>query len=104
MDGLMAGTTLLPALGFGLLLNLIWNKQIGAFYFIGFVLAAYLEMDVLGIAILGGSIAVLVYFFTKEKTDAGNEVSYEEQSERSSVLTKRDLHRIKKKVYRYLFS
>lgn len=94
MDGLMAGTTLLPALGFGLLLNLIWNKQIGAFYFIGFVLAAYLEMDVLGIAILGGSIAVLVYFFTKEKTDTGNEVSYEEQSERSSVLTKRDLHRI----------
>ncbi len=62
--GIEAGTLLLPALGFGVLLNLIWNKKIAPFYFIGFVLAAYVGMDNLAIAILAISISFLFFLFS----------------------------------------
>ena len=66
-NGLKAGTSILPALGFAMLLNMIWTKEIGAFYFIGFALSAYLALNNTAVAILGACIAVLWYFFVGEK-------------------------------------
>ena len=50
----------LPAIGFGILLNLLLKKQLVPFFAIGFVLAAYLGLDVLAIAILGVAAAVIL--------------------------------------------
>ncbi|MEA4874474.1 PTS system mannose/fructose/sorbose family transporter subunit IID [Anaerorhabdus sp.] len=67
--GLKVGTSILPALGFAMLMNMIWTKEVGAFYFIGFVLTSYLGMNNTGVAILGGCLAIIAFFFFGEKPD-----------------------------------
>ncbi len=94
IDGLQAGTLLLPALGFGLLLNLIWNVKIAPFFFIGFVLAAYLSMDTMAVAIIGGAIAVLFYFFgTRDNTSSNVSLDGSERKV-ETLLSKKDLNRV----------
>ena len=61
IDGMGAAAGLLPALGFAMLMRMILNKQLVPFFFLGFVLAAYMQIPVLGIAILG-VVYVLVKF------------------------------------------
>ncbi|MCY6958399.1 PTS mannose/fructose/sorbose/N-acetylgalactosamine transporter subunit IIC [Clostridium brassicae] len=61
IDGMGAAAGLLPALGFAMLMRMILNKQLVPFFFLGFVLAAYMKVPVLGIAILG-VIYVIVKF------------------------------------------
>ena len=60
MDGLSVASGVLPALGFAMLANMLLNKKVAPFFIIGFVLAAYLGMPVLGIAVLGAMIALLL--------------------------------------------
>ncbi len=93
-NGLDAGVKLLPALGFGLLLNLIWNKKIAAFYFIGFVLAAYLNMDTMAVAILGGCVAILIFFFTSQSNETSQDGNSTQSQPKNSLITKKDLYRI----------
>lgn len=61
LTGLEAAAGLLPALGFAMLLGMIFKKQLIPYFFIGFVLSAYLGMDVLGIAIIAISYAVIKF-------------------------------------------
>jgi mannose/fructose/N-acetylgalactosamine-specific phosphotransferase system component IIC len=63
---------LIPALGIGMLLSYIWKKDSAPYFIIGFVLSAYLKLDVMSIAILGGCIAA-VYVFNSRKRGAVNE-------------------------------
>lgn len=53
---------MLPALGMAILTKSMWDKAIIPFFFIGFVLAAYLGLNTMAIAVLGGSIAVYFIF------------------------------------------
>jgi len=53
---------ILPAIGFGMLLNLLLKKELVPFFAIGFVLAAYLNLDVVAIAILGVAAAAILLF------------------------------------------
>jgi len=55
----LAGKTL-PALGFALLLNTLSSNKLIPFFFIGFVIAAYTAMGVLGTAVLAALIAVVM--------------------------------------------
>jgi mannose/fructose/N-acetylgalactosamine-specific phosphotransferase system component IID/mannose/fructose/N-acetylgalactosamine-specific phosphotransferase system component IIC len=87
MDGISAGTKLLPALGFAILLNSIWNKKIAAFFFIGFVLAAYLGLDTIAIAILGASVAVL--YFTLGSTELPD---FSAPADSKPMLTKKEIN------------
>ncbi|MCO7124680.1 PTS sugar transporter subunit IIC [Sporolactobacillus shoreicorticis] len=48
----------LPALGFAILVKSMWDREIFPFFFVGFILAAYLKMDTMSIAVLGGAFAV----------------------------------------------
>lgn len=59
-NGLSATTGLIPALGFAMLARLLINKQVAPYFFLGFALAAYLEIPVTGIAIFGAITAVVV--------------------------------------------
>ena len=59
-DGLTVAAGILPALGFALLGSMLVNKKVAPFFMLGFVLSAYLNMPVLGVAILGGIIVVLM--------------------------------------------
>ena len=59
-NGLSVATGLIPALGFAMLARLLINKQVAPYFFLGFALAAYLELPVTGIAIFGAITAVVV--------------------------------------------
>lgn len=52
-NGLTVATGLLPALGFAMLAQMIMNKKVIAFFFLGFLLSAYLGVPVVGIAAFG---------------------------------------------------
>ena len=58
--GLSVATGLIPALGFAMLARLLINKKVAPYFFLGFALAAYLEIPVTGIAIFGAIVAVVV--------------------------------------------
>lgn len=73
-NGLGAATGLLPALGFGLLASLIMTKKLAPFFFLGFLLAAYLKIPVLGIAIF----AIIIVLVTLDKTTPKMEVSVDD--------------------------
>ncbi|HVY73518.1 MAG TPA: PTS system mannose/fructose/sorbose family transporter subunit IID [Puia sp.] len=58
--GLQVAGNMLPALGFALLMNLMFNKQVAPYFFLGFILAAYLKLPVIAIGGIGLIIALLV--------------------------------------------
>ncbi|HHY35099.1 MAG TPA: hypothetical protein GX510_05630 [Firmicutes bacterium] len=55
--GLSAG--LLPALGFGMLLVIIANRRVWPFFFVGFLLATYVKMNAIAVAMLGVCLALI---------------------------------------------
>lgn len=58
--GLSVATGIIPALGFAMLARLLINKTVAPYFFLGFIVAAYLNIPVTGIAVLGAIIAVIV--------------------------------------------
>jgi PTS system mannose-specific IID component len=58
--GLQVAGNLLPALGFALLLNLMFNNQVAPYFFLGFILAAYAKLPMIAIGGLGVIVAVVV--------------------------------------------
>jgi mannose/fructose/N-acetylgalactosamine-specific phosphotransferase system component IIC len=68
ITGLRAAGGILPAIGFAIILKMVWTKDLGAFLIIGFVLAAYLKLDTLAIALMGTAIAVLIFFNDVQKS------------------------------------
>jgi PTS system mannose-specific IID component len=51
---------MLPALGFALLMNLMFRKNVAPYFFLGFILAAFLHLPVIAIGGIGVIIAILV--------------------------------------------
>lgn len=58
--GLSVATGIIPALGFAMLARLLINKTVAPYFFLGFIVAAYLNIPVTGIAVLGAILAVIV--------------------------------------------
>lgn len=60
MNGLSVCGGLLPAVGMAMLMKMLWDKKICMFYFLGFVLAAYLKLPLIALAVLGVIVAVSI--------------------------------------------
>lgn len=60
MNGLTVCGGLLPAVGMAMLMKMLWEKSICIFYFLGFVLTAYLNLPLIALAVLGVILAVMV--------------------------------------------
>jgi fructoselysine/glucoselysine PTS system EIIC component len=58
--GLQVATGILPALGFAMLARLLINKKVVPYFFLGFIIVAYLKVPVTGIALLGAIVAVIM--------------------------------------------
>lgn len=58
--GLTVATGLIPALGFAMLARLLINKTVAPYFFLGFAVAAYLNIPITGIAIFGAILAVVM--------------------------------------------
>jgi PTS system N-acetylgalactosamine-specific IIC component len=57
--GLTVATGIFPALGFALLLNMLWRRSLIPYLIIGFALVVYFKLGLLAVAILGVALAVL---------------------------------------------
>ncbi|MDO4670077.1 MAG: PTS mannose/fructose/sorbose/N-acetylgalactosamine transporter subunit IIC [Aerococcus sp.] len=60
MSGLKTAGGLLPVVGFAMLMNLLWTKELAIYYILGFVLTAYMELPAVAVATLGVIICVMV--------------------------------------------
>ncbi|MFQ1743969.1 PTS N-acetylgalactosamine transporter subunit IIC [Aeromonas veronii] len=64
LEGLGIGAKMVPAIGFAMLLKIMWSKEVAGVFFIGFVMTTYLKLPIMAVAILGASAAALYYFFS----------------------------------------
>jgi len=93
-SGLQVAGNMLPALGFALLMNLMFNKKVAPYFFLGFMLAAYLKLPVIAIGGLGVIIALIVTQVTpKEPVDEDEDDFDDNVNEVKSPqkLNKRDI-------------
>ena len=49
-----------PAVGMAMLMKMLWDNKICMFYFLGFVLAAYLKLPLIALAVIGVIIAISI--------------------------------------------
>lgn len=71
--GLKVASGMLPALGFAMLLKQLPMAKYGYFILFGFVLSAYLDMNLLAIAMLG--IVICIYIYQTKEHQAKNLVN-----------------------------
>ncbi|CAJ1189806.1 PTS mannose/fructose/sorbose/N-acetylgalactosamine transporter subunit IIC [Companilactobacillus nantensis] len=72
MAGLAATGGLLPAVGFAILMRMLWSKQLAPYFFLGFVLVAYLELPSVAVAVLGIILVLVTSFKDKQLLDIEN--------------------------------
>lgn len=69
MAGLAATGGLLPAVGFAILMRMLWSKQLAPYFFLGFILVAYLELPSVAVAAIGIIIVLVTSFKDKQLLD-----------------------------------
>ncbi len=74
MAGLGAASGMMIAIGFAILTSMIWSKEVGCFFFVGYVMSKILGMDSLSIAIIGAAIAITMFFREKSMIDMKKEL------------------------------
>jgi fructoselysine and glucoselysine-specific PTS system IID component len=94
--GLQVAGNMLPALGFALLMNLMFNKNMAPYFFLGFMLAAYLKLPVIAIGGFGLIIALLMTQVTpkpvtNDDDDFGTDDEPAEQIKTNPKLSKKDI-------------
>jgi mannose/fructose/N-acetylgalactosamine-specific phosphotransferase system component IIC len=69
IDGLDYASNMMPAVGIALLLRMMWSKKMAVYFFIGFLLMAFLKIPLIAIAGFGLAIAVVLFLenWSKEK-------------------------------------
>lgn len=70
MTSFSVASGLLPAVGFAMLINGMLDKKVAPFFFIGYLLAAYLKVPVVGVAVAALMIALLMMQFGNQKSNA----------------------------------
>lgn len=85
MAGLAATGGLLPAVGFAILMRMLWSKQLAPYFFLGFVLVAYLELPSIAVAVLGIILVLVTSFKDKQLLDIENK--QKELEKRPAVST-----------------
>jgi mannose/fructose/N-acetylgalactosamine-specific phosphotransferase system component IIC len=71
LTGLGAAGSMLPAVGFALLLNMLFNKKIVVFFFVGAVLALYLSLPSIAIAVIAVAVGIYTFFIMPGTETAG---------------------------------
>ena len=72
LSGFSAASGMMTGVGFAILATMIWSKDIAGFFFVGFVLAKYLNLSTLPIAILLAVVAVMYFLNDKKILDMKN--------------------------------
>ena len=73
IEGLSIAGAMMPALGFAMLLKMMLKeKRFLPFYIVGFVLATYLGLPIIAVALLAVAVAAVDYFNNKDKKVVNN--------------------------------
>ena len=67
LDGMKVAGNLLPAIGFALLMDMLFSKKMAPFFFIGFLAAAYGGLNITAIALIATCIALMLHFYLEPK-------------------------------------
>lgn len=86
MAGLSATGSLLPAVGFAILMRMLWSKELSPYYFLGFILAAYLELPSVAVAGIGIIIVFLQWNRDKQLMEMEAKQKQAVNSEQSVAL------------------
>lgn len=81
INGLASGGNLLPAVGFALLLSMIMDKKLAPWFFIGFILAAYLQLPVIAVTLLATAVVVLIIVARDDKSLSASTVDSGDDNE-----------------------
>ena len=65
--GMSIASDLLPAVGFGMLLNIMWDKRFIPLYFVGFVVSAYLGLDIMALTVVALCMALCKMYTSQEE-------------------------------------
>ncbi|MEJ8735637.1 PTS mannose/fructose/sorbose/N-acetylgalactosamine transporter subunit IIC [Mediterraneibacter sp. ICN-202921] len=77
LDGITAVGSMLPAIGLGMMLSLLWNNKFAIFFILGFFVTKYTGINVLFLSILAVVLATLDYYYTPKKMKNTAEVREE---------------------------
>ena len=72
MTGLGAASSMMTAVGFAILVSMIWSNEVGIFFFVGYVLSSVTGLDSLKVAIIAAAIAITMFFGEKRHIDTKN--------------------------------
>ncbi|CAM3519955.1 PTS N-acetylgalactosamine transporter subunit IIC [Pseudostreptobacillus hongkongensis] len=78
IDGFKVAGGMMPAVGFGILLNIMLKKDYIPFLIVGFIFSAYLHLDTLAVALLGVSIAMYDLYILGSKPVVEKEENYDD--------------------------
>lgn len=90
-SGLQVAGNMLPALGFALLMNLMFNVRVAPYFFLGFMLAAWLKLPVIAIGGFGVIIALIVTQVNPNKPDKDADDDFAQDDEPEEKITTRKL-------------
>lgn len=97
-NGLNAVGNLLPALGVALLMSLMLKRNVIVYYFLGFVLAAYLKLPIIAVGILAAISAVIIIGLSR-KNNGQVEIEESEADQKSSQPTGLISNSVLRKVF-----
>ena len=97
-SGLQVAGNMLPAVGFALLMNLMFNQKVAAYFFLGFILASYLKLPMIAIGGLGIIIALIITGIT-HKNESSDEMNFdiahdEDECDIKTLVSKKDLRKV----------
>ncbi|WP_301109575.1 PTS N-acetylgalactosamine transporter subunit IIC [Sporosarcina sp.] len=77
--GLSVAGGIMPAIGFAMLLKIMMKVEYVMFFIVGFILAAYMNLPILAIALIGLAIALYDFYQNKNKPDPNGPGPREEE-------------------------
>lgn len=96
--GLQVAGNMLPAVGFALLMNLMFNQKVAPWFFLGFIFASYLKLPIIAIGGLGVIAALIITGITHKEppVDEMNFDDFQKEPEavNKSIISNSDLRRV----------
>lgn len=77
LNGLTVAGGMLPAIGFAMIMSVMLKKEFIPFALLGYILAAFLKLPVIGIALVGAVFAIKHYNGTEKAAAGAGSVSQE---------------------------
>lgn len=70
LDGMAVAGRLLPAIGFALLMDMLFSRKMAPFFFLGFLAAAFLGINITAIALFAACISLILHFYIEPKKES----------------------------------